>query len=524
MHKFRYAALIAAALFGLLIFARAAVGPLVFPVSVRTPINIESFCALLITVVFLCGGTDNTPATPKRQANIAIAVFVIVALVVAGFWRAIGIYFLADDLVLVTRANAFHLSKVKELLTTAEAAAFFRPLVHLTMAGTAQWAHFDPRMWRLTAVALHAVNSVLVFMLAARLGLSRMSALLAGALFGVHGLLPESVLWIAGWFGTLSTFFVLCGLILFLEHLARKGPSRVWYGIAALAAMAFALLTKETAYAFPLLALLLAWDRQVVVRRAVPMLIAFFAGAAVIFAYRWSLLGGIGGYTDLSGGGPLLMRLSIISALRSLLLRIWAVLYFPVNWSRQPELWLALLTALYIAALVWLAAKSSNRRSIAFAIAFVLVSALPPLEQLLIGPDLQKSRELYLPLVGFCLLLGRAAEALPASGRAVVSTTLVVFNLAALQHNIDIWRDVGETAKRTCAAAAACSKNGSSRVSGVPGSLDGVYFLGVGFPECVGMAAQSSASALPAVSDPAELTWNADKRELSCSATHHGSP
>jgi len=313
---------------------------------------------------------------------------------------------------------------------------------------------------------------------------------------------------------------VLCGLILFLEHLASKGRARVWYGIAGFAAMALALLTKETAYAFPLLALLLAWDQRVVVRRAAPMLSAFFAGAAAIFAYRWSLLGGIGGYADLSNGGPLLMRLSIIAVLRSLLLRMWAVLYFPLNWSHQPELWLAAITAAYIAALIWLAAKSSDRRSIAFAIGLVLVSALPPLEQLLIGPDLQKSRELYLPLVGFCVLLARAVRGLPARTRAFVSVVLVAFNLAALQHNITIWREVGETARRTCAAAAICSRSGNPRVSGLPGSLDGVYFLGVGLPECVGMAGQTAAPAAAGANDPAELIWNADKHELSCSTIH----
>jgi hypothetical protein len=179
-----------------------------------------------------------------------------------------------------------------------------------------------------------------------------------------------------------------------------------------------------------------------------------------------------------------------------------------------------MLTVAYVAALIWFAAKSRNRRSILFAAGFVLLSALPPLEQLLIGPDLQKSRELYLPLVGFCLLLARAVQGLPARAGMIVSAAIIAFNLAALEHNVRIWRDVGATARRTCAAAVACSRSGTVRVRGLPGSLDGVYFLGVGFPECIGIAAQSAPPAvevLPA-SDSAELSWNPDKRELSCDA------
>ena len=119
MQKLRYAVVITAALFGFLIAARAISGPLAFPISIRTPINIESVCALLVTVAFLLRREETAPGTPKTRAYLVVPAFVIVLLVIAGFWRAIGIYFLADDFVLVTRANAFYSSRVKELLTTA---------------------------------------------------------------------------------------------------------------------------------------------------------------------------------------------------------------------------------------------------------------------------------------------------------------------------------------------------------------------------------------------------------------------
>jgi hypothetical protein len=517
MQKLRYGVLAAGALFGLLVAIRAIAGPLSFPVSVRTPINIESFCGALLTAGLLLlstGKSSKSLETPGRQWWPSVFLLLLVA---AGFWRALGIYYLADDFVLVTRANAFHMAKIPELLTTAEASAFFRPVIHLTMAVTAQWAHFNPLLWRLNAVVLHAVNSALVFFLGTRLGLSRSSALFAGALFAIHGSLPESVVWIAGWFGVLSTFFVLCALIFYLEHLTSKTQARLWYGAASFGSMLLALLSKETAYAFPLIAMLLAWDRRVAPRRAAPLLGAFFAGTLATFAYRWSLLGGIGGYADLTGGGPLLMKLALVPVLRSLLLRLWAVLYFPINWSREPELWLGALTLVYVPALLYLASSGRNGASVWFSAGFVLLAALPPLEQLLIGPDLQKSRELYLPLAGFCLLLASAADRSTTPVRWIVTAVILGVNVAALQHNITIWQDVATTAQRTCQVASRCSIGGNLSVRGLPGSLDGVYFLGVGFPECVGLQSDSVPPQVKLNGDqPSDITWDALERELRC--------
>jgi hypothetical protein len=252
-----------------------------------------------------------------------------------------------------------------------------------------------------------------------------------------------------------------------------------------------------------------------------PALAAFFAGALVLFVYRWWLLGGIGGYADLKSGGPLLMKLSILPVLRSLLLRLWAVLYVPINWSREPELWLGVLTAGYLAVLMWVAARRRQGPSLLFPVGFVLLAALPPLEQLLIGSDLQKSRELYLPLVGFCLFFAGAVDRMTGRGRWIVPAVVLAFNFAALQHNVTIWQRVGATAERTCAAASRCSNGSKLSVRDLPGSIDGVYFLGVGFPECIGLQTHSAPPSVEVVgSGASDLTWDNDSQALHCNVEH----
>jgi hypothetical protein len=515
-----------AALFGLLVAARALLGPLQFPVPIHTPINIESFCGLLVTAALLMRlqwPATRSPAplgSPAPRDEAWLWGGLLAVLVAAGFWRAMGVYFLADDFVLVTRANSFQWASVPAILTTAEGNAFFRPLVHLSMAATAAWARFDPRLWHLNALALHAVNVVLVYALASRLGLARHAGLFAAALFAIHGALPESTVWIAGWFGVLSTFWVLCGLLCFLEYLSSAGRARLWYGAASLASMVLGMLSKETAYAFPLIAVLVVVSRRMPLRSCLPMLAAYFGAALTLFGYRWSLLGGIGGYTDLRSGGPLLLELGLVGVLRSLLLRLWAVLYFPVNWSAEPGWWLGALTAVYAAALVWLATHRGSRLALLFPAGFVILAALPAVEQMLIGPDLQKSRALYLPLVGFCLLLGTAVEPLGTLARRIVPAAILLFHFAALQHNLTIWQRAGAAAQRACLAVSRCSGPAPKvSVRNLPGSLEGVYFLGVGFPECIGMDTHAPPPEVEMrSSDPADLAWDPASAELRCQA------
>ncbi len=341
-------------------------------------------------------------------------------LVAVGFWRAVGVYFLADDFILVTYYQGFHASAILPMLTTGGGDGFFRPLGYLAIALTATWAKFDPQLWHITALILHGLSSVIVFGLASRLGLSRGPAWFAGALFAIHGCLPESTVWIAGRFDLLCTLFVLSGLLALLTHLQEDRPRRWWYAAASLILMVLALLSKEEAYIFPFLAALLAVSRRTPWRKASIIFALFLIVASILFVYRWILQGGIGGYTDLKSGAPLFGELGLVQTARILLLRLWAVLFFPINWSAQPGMVLAAISAVYVGALVWMAGSGSRRLPLIFPLGTVVLAALPPLHQLLIGVDLQKSRLLYLPLAGFSLMLATAVEPLGPRSRWIV--------------------------------------------------------------------------------------------------------
>jgi len=435
--------------------------------------NAESIFGLAF-VLLLFTRRDALPDKRTFAIPPFASIAALVLLAVAAFWRALPSYFLLDDFVLLRYARHFDFDALRPLLTTAGSDGFFRPAGYLSLAADALWAGVSPLRWHAAVLAIHAANTVLVYFLAARLGASRWAALFGAALFAVHGSRPEAAIWVAARFDLLATFFILAGLLFFLWEKPVSIP-------AALVCGALAMLSKEVGYVFPLLVLLFARRR---LRSAIP----FFLVAGALFAYRWSLLSGIGGYRDAHTGQPTILIFGFVHVVKALLLRLWAVFFFPINWTVQPDVLLALAMAVYTACVVWIVLRRERIPNLGLALGFVAIASLPALHLLLLGPDLQKARLLYLPSTGFCLLLSFAIDGLwNRRLQWCAATGILGFQVIALQHNLTIWNHVASEAKRACVAGAASVTPATKKllVWGVPDSLDGIYFLGTGYPECV---------------------------------------
>jgi hypothetical protein len=276
-----------------------------------------------------------------------------------------------------------------------------------------------------------------------------------------------------------AVFFLLCALLLFLSHWSRPRGSRL---AAALVLMTLGVLSKESAYAFAPLAWLLVAAKERPGWRAVRALVPFLLVEAGLFAYRWGVLGGLGGYVNAESGRPMYLSIDVVRAAKVVLWRMWAILFFPVNWSVPTGVWLGLTLALAAAGLVVLAGGSVERRKFLAVVGFVAVSILPVLPLALVGADLFGARLYYLASVGFALLLGVALQGVKSNPlRCGAAAAILLFHLAALQHELFVWDSVTAVARQTCIEAA--------RTGGVaetpPNSINGVFFLGNGFPECV---------------------------------------
>jgi hypothetical protein len=477
----------------------------------RPLLNLEAAFAFGLTALMILLATGGARPAPgpapslSRWFPLAIAMVVPIA-----YWRALHFGFVADDFVLVRIANGFRADQLWPLFTQGGGDGFYRPIGGLVWAAAARLAGWHEEYWRLVGWTIHAASGILVYRLAQRIGLSQWEALFAAVLFEIHGSNPETVVWISSLFQLSATFFTLVGLNLFLSAADRtRASARVFLCCSGLA-MVLAILSKESAYAFPILLAILSAVRGDRVNVWLRKVIPFAAVAGVLFGYRLWLFGGLGGYRSPAGnlqavqfGWP---------TLNALFGRLWAILYFPVNWEARPGPALIGLAAFYLICLAAILLGRPPRRQLAGAAAYTAIAALPALPLLLIGADLEKSRMLYLPSVGFAIMMATMVFGVPRPLREVVIVAILAFQMAALQNNISQWGRVSDKVRTTCDVAARCG--GSP--GGLPRAIRGVPFLGSEFFDgCVERAAVLQGRSLNAKRS-GTATWDAANEQLVC--------
>jgi len=276
------------------------------------------------------------------------------------------------------------------------------------------------------SLSLHAAASALVVLLALRLGIGSGGALLAGLIFASHPIHTEAVGWISA-HSELMAGALLLGA--WVAHLAGR-----W--LVASALLGLALLSKEVAVVFP--GLVLAGDllagagsaqiqgRPAGRRRVLGPIAAYVAMVAGYLILRAIVLGHVfGGGGQAFGrellnpliGQPLITRLLTVPKVIGVAL---AQAFFPkslcidygynqlpiVTSPIDPRLWLALAPWGLLALLAWLI--PSQRRWLGLGAAVFLVSFLPASNALVPGISILAERNLYLPLLGVCLMAGGA--------------------------------------------------------------------------------------------------------------------
>lgn len=139
---------------------------------------------------------------------------------------------------------------------TAVVAGAWNPLTMLSHMVDVELYGLDPRGHHLTSVLLHCANVLMLFgFLHAATGSAWRSAAVA-ALFAVHPLRVESVVWIAERKDVLAGFFWLAAMLAWLRYVRRPGAAR--YALVA-AFMALGLTAKAILVTLPAALLLLDW-------------------------------------------------------------------------------------------------------------------------------------------------------------------------------------------------------------------------------------------------------------------------
>ena len=188
---------------------------------------------------------------------LALAVWVV-------FWPALryGFVYYDDQDYVTDNKNVQHglnWQSIKWALTTAHAANW-HPVTWMSHIIDCQLYGLNPVGHHLTNLLLHSANSVLLFLLLRRLTGAPWRSAFVAAIFALHPLRVESVVWISERKDVLSTFFWMLAVgayVRYAGHLKLQlSTSRIFYALALLF-FALGLMAKAMLVTLPFILLLL---------------------------------------------------------------------------------------------------------------------------------------------------------------------------------------------------------------------------------------------------------------------------
>jgi tetratricopeptide (TPR) repeat protein len=369
------------------------------------------------------------------------------------FWRVLGADFLYDDLELIrdnpamadwsTFWRAFQVPFWQLASIQETHNGFYRPVGGAAFVTLYHLGGGSPMAFHAASLAVHALCSAMVALLAIRIGLAPVVALFAGLVFATHGGHVEAIAWVSALPDLLATLFSVIALWAFL------GSRLVWAGVFILLAM----LSKEAAYATWLLMIGMALWRgggklsQIRSKTPAALLVLLTAGAAV-YLLRFNAFGEAAAGFDiqtthhgLSNLHQFLLSLSLIG--RYLQFLLWPVPSYPFQPLRLDigpgdfALWGPALAGglLTLTAAVYWMWRGTRRPLILVGIGILFAGLAPVLNTKAIGRFPFEERFAYLPSVGFALAFAAAAVYLVRKARKVrpgsgpVLATLAVASL-----------------------------------------------------------------------------------------------
>lgn len=191
-----------------------------------------------------------------------------------------------DDRVIITDLLNIEKFDLKSLFLPGTSGYYYRPLLMLTFIADKYLWGLDESFMHLENMALHALNVVLVFFIAARItkrfrATTEALPFFAALLFAVHPINTEAVNWISGRTDVLAGFFVLFSVLFLLK--ALDSESALWAGVSAIAYYT-ACLSKEVAvFFFPAALLIMFYHEEGVAFNV--------RSAAAVMKRRFALLG-----------------------------------------------------------------------------------------------------------------------------------------------------------------------------------------------------------------------------------------
>ena len=303
----------------------------------------------------------------------------------------------------------------------------YRPLFLLWLRCDDAIFGSHPTGWHLTTIIAHVLATYGVCLLAHRVFREWPPALCSGLIFGLHPIHIEGVAWVSGVPEPLMAGLLISSYLCWLRSREAGGRGRLWLGFS-LGLYAEAMLVKEPAVVLPVILFVSEWLGLPPAEETRPGswaqktaqilkgLLPYAALTAVYLTVRMLALKEIW-HPDAQMSWRAMLRLwpAILFLYGKLLL--WPVgtsPFYKFGYLVHPtlatsvELILIVLTAA-LALWIW----ASRSRTVALAVTWLIIPLLPVLNLRALGfGNLIHNRYLYLPSIGFAMLLVAALKAI----------------------------------------------------------------------------------------------------------------
>jgi tetratricopeptide (TPR) repeat protein len=429
--------------------------------------------------------TKSKPAAPAASAPVKFPAWLLALLLglvtLALYWPATRHEFINyDDQLYVTdnthvQAGLTWESVKWAFLNADSKFGYWHPLTLLSHMLDCQMYGLNPWGHHLTSILLHALNTVLVFLLLRRLTGAVWRSAAVAALFGWHPLHVESVAWVAERKDVLSACLGLLSLLFYTRYAKKQKKvnevqpvldSRLSTFDYALSLFFFALglMSKPMLVTLPFVMLLLDWwpiNRASGWRRLVPEKIPFFAVAAVAGVMTFAMskqTGALASDEVLSWGAR--SANALVSYCRYLGKLFWpadmAVFYpHPGHWPVKEVLLAGMLLTGLSAWCFW------QRRRHPFLLMgwlWFIGTLVPVIGLLQVGNFSMADRYSYIPSLGLFIMVIWGAHEMTrgwryqVTGLAAAGSVVMILLMGLTRQQVGYWQD-SETLFRHAIAA-----------------------------------------------------------------------